>query len=79
MDLRKIIGSNAPLSYSNEILMTAVSRFVREIKVEVVIKNVENKKKAILDWNKPLNKLSNKPLQIRYDLSGGKPLKLIEQ
>jgi hypothetical protein len=60
MDLRKIIGSNAPLSYSNEILMTAVSHFVREIKVGVVIKNVENKKKAILDWNKPLNKLSNK-------------------
>ena len=30
---RKIIGSNSPLPYLNEIPMTAISRFLREIKV----------------------------------------------
>ena len=30
---RKIVGSKSPLSYLNEIPMTAISRFVREVKI----------------------------------------------
>jgi tetrahydromethanopterin S-methyltransferase subunit A len=36
---RKIIGSNSPLPYLNEIPMTAISRFLREIKVMDMIGN----------------------------------------
>jgi len=37
--LRKIVGSNSPLPYLNEIPMTAISRFLREIKVIDLIGN----------------------------------------
>nr|WP_292391053.1 hypothetical protein [Methanosarcina sp. UBA5] len=37
--LRKIIGSNAPLPYLNEIPMTEISCFLREIKVIDLIGN----------------------------------------
>jgi tetrahydromethanopterin S-methyltransferase subunit A len=37
--LRKIIGSNSPLPYLNEIPMTAISHFLREIKVIDLVGN----------------------------------------
>jgi tetrahydromethanopterin S-methyltransferase subunit A len=37
--LRKIIGSNSPLPYLNEIPMPAISRFLREIKVIDLVGN----------------------------------------
>jgi tetrahydromethanopterin S-methyltransferase subunit A len=37
--LRKIIGSNSPLPYLNEIPMTAISRFLKEIKVIDLVGN----------------------------------------
>ncbi len=36
---RKIIGSKSPLSYLNEIPMTAISRFIREIKIVYMVGN----------------------------------------
>jgi tetrahydromethanopterin S-methyltransferase subunit A len=36
---KKIVGSNSPLPYLNEITMTAISRFLREIKVIDMIGN----------------------------------------
>lgn len=36
---RKIIGSKSPLSYLNEIPMTAISRFIKEIKIIDLIGN----------------------------------------
>ncbi|WP_082105875.1 tetrahydromethanopterin S-methyltransferase subunit A [Methanosarcina sp. 1.H.A.2.2] len=36
---RKIVGSNSPLPYLNEIPMTAISRFIREIKIIDLIGN----------------------------------------
>ncbi len=37
--LRKIVGSHSPLPYLNEIPMTAISRFLREIKVIDLVGN----------------------------------------
>ena len=36
---RKIAGSNSPIPYLNEIPMTAISRFLREVKIIELVGN----------------------------------------
>ena len=52
---RKIIGSNSPIPYLNEIPMTAISRFLREVKVIDLVGNKDPAaiQKAIDSCNAP--------------------------